>query len=271
MTNPAPKPDFKEIPLPRDFLRRQVFLFLLALGFLTCLTPAKTASTEALRRSCIWYPATGIALGLILYLPFFFFEPSSATAPLWAVGWVVFSARLTRALHYDGLADVLDALGSGKTDEGFRAVLKDSRIGTFGVLGLVLVVLGQVAAVSILILTPEWRGTLLVAPVFGRCAPIVLTFLAPPHPKAGLGSITCEAPRGACLLTAVAVATLLPFFCLPARYVPALLGVTVVLLGLALTFIARVARRENGLSGDFFGCAIIAGECSALLAACLLR
>ena len=205
---------------------------------------------------------------------------------LWASGeycFFVSDGKLYRYFANGNTALVHDSCGDSQmfwcefggkvycSNGTFRAVLKDSRIGTFGVLGLVLVVLGQVAAVSILILTPEWRGTLLVAPVFGRCAPIVLTFLAPPHPKAGLGSITCEAPRGACLLTAVAVATLLPFFCLPARYVPALLGVTVVLLGLALTFIARVARRENGLSGDFFGCAIIAGECSALLAACLLR
>lgn len=270
MTDPAPQPDFEETPLPRDFFRRQVFLFLLALGFLTCLTPAKTASLEALRRSCIWYPAVGIALGLILGLPLFLFEPSSAAAPLWAVGWVAVSARLTRALHYDGVADVLDALGSGKTGEGFRAVLKDSRIGTFGVLNLVLVVLGQVTAASFLIPSPEWRGTLIFAPVFGRCAPIVLTLLAPPHPKAGLGSITCEAPKGACLLTAVAVAVLFPFFCFPARHVPALLGVAVVLLGLALAFLSRVARRENGLNGDFFGCAIIAGECAVLLAGYIL-
>ena len=46
--------------------------------------------------------------------------------------------------------------------------------------------------------------------------------------------------------------------------------VAVVSLGLALAFISRVARRENGLNGDFFGCAIIAGECAVLLAGCIL-
>ncbi len=268
MTDPA-RPEYRETPLPRGFLRRQGFLFLLALGFLTCLAPARAASLEAMRRSCVWYPVAGLALGLLLGLPFLYFAPANLGVMLWAVAWVAALARLTRALHYDGLADVLDALGSGKTGEGFRAVLKDSRNGAFGVLGLILVVLGQCAAVAFLGLSPDRQGALIFAPVFGRCAPIALTLLAPAHPRAGLGTIICGAPKGPSLFVALVCALFVPFICLPARDVPALLAASTSLLALALIFLARVARRENGLSGDFFGCAIIAGECAVLFSACL--
>lgn len=71
-----------------------------------------------------------------------------ASPLLAAVATVAVPAVLTRGLHLDGLADVADGLGSGRPAEGALAVMKRSDIGPFGVLTLVLVLLGQVAAVA---------------------------------------------------------------------------------------------------------------------------
>jgi adenosylcobinamide-GDP ribazoletransferase len=51
-------------------------------------------------------------------------------------------------LHLDGLADVADALGSGKAPQPARAIMKDPSVGAFGVMTLVLVLVLQVVALG---------------------------------------------------------------------------------------------------------------------------
>ncbi|NEC49139.1 adenosylcobinamide-GDP ribazoletransferase, partial [Actinospica acidiphila] len=57
-------------------------------------------------------------------------------------------AALTRGLHLDGLADTADGLGSGRPAEDALRIMKQSDVGPFGVLTLVLVLLVQVAALA---------------------------------------------------------------------------------------------------------------------------
>ena len=89
-----------------------------------------------------WFPVVGgmlgfILLGLGLVLNF--------AAPGWPLGTaaivVMSSAVLTRGLHLDGVADWFDALGGGRNPERMLAIMKDSNVGAFGVLALVLVLL----------------------------------------------------------------------------------------------------------------------------------
>ncbi len=85
----------------------------------------------------------GCAAGLGLLLLWLGASPLLA-----AVGSVAVPAVLTRGLHLDGLADTADGLGSGKPAEDALRIMKQSDIGPFGVLALVFVVLGQVAALA---------------------------------------------------------------------------------------------------------------------------
>ncbi|NEE30554.1 adenosylcobinamide-GDP ribazoletransferase, partial [Streptomyces sp. SID7982] len=62
-----------------------------------------------------------------------------------AVASVAVPAALTRGLHLDGLADTADGLGSGKPAEDALRIMKQSDIGPFGVITLLLVLLAQVA------------------------------------------------------------------------------------------------------------------------------
>lgn len=72
------------------------------------------------------------------------------SALLGAVAAVVVIASVTRGLHLDGLADVADALGSRKKPVEARAVMRQSDVGPFGVVSLVLLLLTQVAALTAL-------------------------------------------------------------------------------------------------------------------------
>ena len=260
-------------PLPhglrriRDFAREQCLLFLLALGFLSRLAPARQADNAQMSASVFYYPLAGLCIGAVACLPVLAWDLTGtrtghALVPAWL--YVLLCAWLTRALHLDGLADVLDAVGSGKRGEAFRAVLKDSRIGAFGAAGLALVICGHCFLVAAVLESGAW-SPLLFAPLYGRCLPIVLVVLTRPYADTGLGALLNAAPRSACLAFAVFTALTGGLFCLgPGGLLAALLLTLPVLF-----FLVALSRREGGYNGDFLGFAIVAGELAALLAALL--
>ncbi|EST23388.1 adenosylcobinamide-GDP ribazoletransferase, partial [Streptomyces roseochromogenus] len=102
----------------------------------------------AARGGMLTAPVAGLAvgvcaagLGLLLLL-------LDAGPLLAAVASVAVPAALTRGLHLDGLADTADGLGSGKPAEDALRIMKQSDIGPFGVITLVLAVLAQVAVLA---------------------------------------------------------------------------------------------------------------------------
>lgn len=246
---------------PREFLTRHIRLFFLALGFLTRLAPGKPAAAADMSASVLYYPLVGGTLGLIQLLPF---ALGAFSAQPWVQAWlyVLFSAWLTRALHLDGLADLLDAAGSGKHGDDFHAVLKDSRMGAFGTTGLLLALAGYLVLAAACFSAQRF-APLLFAPLFGRCLPIVLARIAPAHSRAGLGALLSAAPQPRCLLFALAAALLGGWICL--GFFPFLLCVLLTIPLLLL--LSRLARREGGWNGDYLGCAIVGGELVALLSA----
>ena len=97
---------------------------------------------EAPGRAAVWFPLVGAALGAVgagVYILAARLLPASL-ASLACVG---FWAASTGVLHEDGLADVADALRAGRTRERMLEILKDSRIGAFGAVALLLSVLAR--------------------------------------------------------------------------------------------------------------------------------
>jgi adenosylcobinamide-GDP ribazoletransferase len=93
-------------------------------------------------------PLVGVAVGAVAGAVGAGLHAVGASALLSAVGAVAVPAVLTRGLHLDGLADTADGLGSGKPPAQALDIMKRSDIGPFGVLTLVLVLLGQTAALT---------------------------------------------------------------------------------------------------------------------------
>ncbi len=97
--------------------------------------PIFGGNLEQPHRSMVWFPVVGLILGLMAYGLLTYFSrllPLHLTALL----LVVFSSWVTRGLHLDGLADLADGIYSGKDARGSLEVMKDPRLGTFGVLAL---------------------------------------------------------------------------------------------------------------------------------------
>ncbi|WP_446042260.1 adenosylcobinamide-GDP ribazoletransferase, partial [Streptomyces sp. SID1121] len=176
-----------------------------------------------------------------------------------AVAAVAVPAVLTRGLHLDGLADTADGLGSGKPAEDALRIMKRSDIGPFGVITLLLVLLGQVAAVSELYGEGPAHGAVALA-VSGVAARLVLTVACrtgvPPARPDGLGAAVAGAvPVRAAVLTALAATAVCAVAggvfgftgaVHHALAVPAALGAAHLLLG-------HCVRRFGGVTGDVLG------------------
>lgn len=130
-------------------LKHEWTLLLVATQFLTRLPvpPFRHYEPDWLHQSSRHFPAVGLLVGLlcagVLWLT------SSLLTPL--VGAVIstaFGIKLTGAFHEDGLADTCDGLGGGLTRERTLTIMKDSRLGTYGVLGLVSALLIKISLLA---------------------------------------------------------------------------------------------------------------------------
>ena len=233
--------------------------FHVALTFLTRLGHARITTSEAISRSMPMYPMVGLLLGLILAL--------SSLLPIssWPLAWMLagLNLLLTRGLHWDGWADLWDGWGSGATGERFWDIVKDSRIGAFGTMGLVLGLGLQAALFETVIAGKAWP-VLIFAPVFGRFCCLVLARMSQPLVRPGLGQNALLGATNSALVLG-GCTTLLPAFFLAPSHV----GFTILLTVPALAALLVLGRRQGGVNGDFLGTAIIAGEFCALLPFCL--
>lgn len=173
----------------------------------------------------------------------------------------------TGALHEDGLADTADSLGG--YDRARRLeIMKDSRIGSFGVLALVLALLLRVGALEGLAATGAWNAAAALVASAGaaRIAGLHVLYALPPARASG-ASASAGRPGRAALLAAAAVAV----FIAAASVIPTL-GIAALLAallaaGLAALGVQRLAARlYDGQTGDVAGAAIALAEIAFLLA-----
>ncbi len=146
--------------------------FWLAVGFLSRVPmPVRIDySPQLMNQSSLYFPLVGLLLGLSYSLLFLLLE--TLWSPAVGVGLVLtFHLWLTGAFHEDGLADCADALGGGMTVRDKLKIMKDSRIGTYGTVALVLA-LGLKAV--LLLETPLIPLALLLSPCIARLTPLLL-------------------------------------------------------------------------------------------------
>lgn len=229
--------------------------FLVALTFLTRLGRAHITTSEAISKSMPMYPMVGLLLGLILAL--------CSRLPLssWVLAWILtgLNIYLTRGLHWDGWADLWDGWGSGATGERFWTIVKDSHIGAFGTMGLILGLGLQTALLEAAVSRDAWPA-LILAPVFGRFSCLVLARMSQNLSRPGLGQNAVQGATRSALVVG-GCTTLLPALTLA----PSHLALSLVLTSAVLAALLALGRKQGGVNGDFLGAAIIAGEICVLL------
>lgn len=211
-------------------------------------------------RSLAFFPLVGLLLGallaagdagLSLLLP----------QPVVAALLLTLLALLTGALHLDGFADLCDGLGGGRDRESALRIMKDSSIGAFGAVGLVLLLLVKYQALVSLPASVRLPA-LIVMPAAGRWAPVLLAgtlpYLRGPE---GIGAAFAGHSRGRNLL--LASLTLL----LAAAGMLRLEGL-LVCVGVLLAagfFMLWIKRRLGGMTGDVLGASVELTEVVTLL------
>lgn len=150
----------------------------IAIAFLTILPGRLPAELPAdgLKRSAGFFPLAGWLIGAVLAGSAWCFVWAGLPPLVSAVLLVTLGAWLTRGLHLDGLADLLDGLGGGQTPERRLAIMKDSATGAFGVIGLVLLLILKAACLAALVGNggEPLFFALFAAPVMARWAMVTL-------------------------------------------------------------------------------------------------
>lgn len=229
--------------------------FLAALQFLTRI-PIPNGSTgetwrEDLARAPRAFPLAGglvgLATGLVYALGLFLWPP-----PLAAAIALVFEGLLTGAFHEDGLADYCDAMGGGRDRDETLLILKDSRLGTYGALGLLLGVLCRWSALSAI---PAWLAVAATAwaGALGRFAIVAAT--ARLEPVRRRESLTKDiGARASKSDLAVAAGYAAPFaIAAAALFLPALTASIAAAFLVVFALTKQMRNRLGGVTGDGLG------------------
>ncbi|MDR1275294.1 MAG: adenosylcobinamide-GDP ribazoletransferase [Candidatus Accumulibacter sp.] len=201
-----------------------------------------------LERAIRYYPVVGLIVGAIGAVVFF------TVSRFWTKPVAVFAAiaaivYVTGAIHEDGWADTVDGFGGGWTKEKILEIMKDSHVGSFGVTGLTILLLGRFLALSEMdaALIPV---ALIAGSAFSRlCATFVLSALdyarADGKAKPFSNRLECREK----LYITLSVAWFLLIFIRFGRLIPAVVFASVAAFWLARLF----KRRIGGYTGDCIG------------------
>ena len=148
--------------------------YFVAQTFMTRLpSPVKLQwSDSELAQSTPWFALVGIVVGLIAALGWWI-GYTGWSATLAAVFAVTASVLATGAVHEDGLADSADGIGGAFELEKKLTIMRDSRIGTYGSVALILVIVAKVSAISLLNPTTA-MSTIIGAHMLGRWTSVPL-------------------------------------------------------------------------------------------------
>lgn len=203
---------------------------------------------DALPRATKYFPLVGIAVGVAaagIYRLLFAHLPIAVVALV----IVLFSTLVTGALHEDGLADAADAFGGGWNREQVLAIMKDSRIGSYGALALVFSIGGRVLMLTC-IPAGNFVQYVISAEILCRWVMLPLGAALPgARDQEGQGARIARHVSGVSL----AIGTLISLGIV--GFMLRLSAVWPVAAALAVTFFSGVyfKKRIGGITGDCFG------------------
>ena len=221
-----------------------------AIGLLTRLpirVDAELATQRAARSAWAW-PLAGLVPALIGW-GLGVAALSAGLPPLFAACLALLGQiMVTGALHEDGVADVADGFWGGYDRDRRLDIMKDSRIGAYGVIGLILSLGLRVSALAVLLTTPGVLSALVVISVSSRL-PMVLLMAALPNARGhGLASQVGR-PPAVTAWCASGVTGLVVLIAMPSVLLPLL-----VCLGIGALALAALAKAKiGGQTGDVLG------------------
>jgi len=214
----------------------------------------------------VMFPLVGVLVGLVGGLAYGIASTLGLPPPPAAVVAIAALVWATGALHEDGLADLADGLG-GTTRAQRLEIMRDPRVGSFGVIALVLALLARVGALAALAQPIAVVGALIAAAAFSR-ALMPAAMLALPRARADGLAASAGRPHPVRVAAAAVIAIAVGLILLPP--VPALVAMLFAALAGALLALSAW-RRLGGLTGDALGALQQLTEIGFLLAVVAMR
>ena len=241
-----------------DDLRASI-LFLTRLRY----GPSLPVDGAAIARAAWAFPIAGVLVGLVGAVVYLFAHRLGL--PPWPAAALSVAATMavTGCLHEDGLADTADGFGGGRTRELKLEIMRDSRIGAYGVCALVLTILLRASALASLADTSLVMAALIAAHGAARATLPVFMYFVPPARHDGLSASAGQPPRDSVIAAAV-LGILIVALCLgPVLAIAALILLVAVIALLAWLSLAQI----DGQTGDVLGALEQVSEIAILLVA----
>ena len=237
-----------------------------AVQFLTIAPPlVRRPFTDAeMGRAVGWFPLVGVLIGGLLVLVDLGvrrFWPAGVSAALVLAVWVV----VTGGLHLDGLMDSCDGLLGGRTVEDRLRILRDPRIGSFALIGGVLVMLTKWSVLAGMVDATDRTVALLIAPTIGRWTMVKGLVLFPYARPEGAGRTMKDRVRlGDVVLATIFALAAVVGIAIWTKDIAAVIAMFAASwLGIAVAWFAW--RRVGGVTGDVCGAVCELAECAVLL------
>jgi adenosylcobinamide-GDP ribazoletransferase len=249
-------------------LLHEVRLFFIALQFFTRVPIPRRVGFEPewLRHASRYFPAAGVLVGTVAAIVY------AAAAMVWpqTVAVLLSTAAgiyLTGAFHEDGFADTCDGLGGGQSTQRVLEIMKDSRIGAYGAIGIALM-LGLKCVTLAALPAPVISGTLLLAHPLSRLASGALIWKLRYVREEGKAKPLAQQMSGMEFgIAAATVALVAALLILTGRMTLPQVAACVVGAGIVAAWLARkFVRRIGGFTGDCLGAVQQCAEVACYLA-----
>jgi len=247
-------------------IRRTGADLLTALQFLTRIpVPSQPYEASSLARSVKFFPLVGLIVGCCAATLHLLLAPH-LPRPVVAFFVLAFLILITGGLHEDGLADSADGFGGGTTREKILLIMRDSRIGTYGGVALVLSLIGRLLLIAALPLQ-QAPYYLIATAILSRWTVLPLSYFLPParletaQEPGGQGARIARITSTGALIFGTALSFALTVILLKTQSIAAILT-TIALTGLTGLY---YQRRVGGITGDCFGATIQLSELGIFL------
>ncbi len=236
-------------------MRRLIREFLGAVQFLTRIPlPQRWLGEVSLARAAPYFPLVGALLGLAAAGIDAAVRPHLAPTAA-AAATVVFLVLITGALHEDGLADSADGFGGGATADRALAIMRDSRIGSYGAIAVALSLLLRIVLIAALP-APDALAYLVTAEMLSRWSVLPLAYFLPSARQGGPSAGQGARLAGSISPPAMAIGTLIAAaVTLASLHAASWRPWMACLLATAASGL-YFRRRIRGVTGDCFGAAI---------------
>ena len=230
--------------------------FLIGLQFLTRIHLVRQTvwTAEDFGRSTRFFPLVGLVLGVCYAFAAWLLLYALGMRSLTAALLLILPLLLTGGLHADGFMDTADGVFSGRERARKLEIMKDSRVGAFGVVSFVMLMFVQFALLSDMA-WPLLVPALFVMPIIGRLAMVLAVACFPYAREDGMGKTFADmADRSTVVIAALTTAVLvLPW---------GMLATAALVLGtlFALFFCRTMTNILGGVTGDVYGAATVLTE-----------